>query len=40
MRGWPSFVTDPRSSDYGLMIAENGFNHTPRRIQLSARFIF
>ncbi len=40
MRGWPSFVTDPRSSDYGLMIAENGFNHSPRRIQISARLIF
>jgi hypothetical protein len=40
MRGWPDFITDPRSSDYGLMIAENGFNHTPRRIQLSARIVF
>jgi hypothetical protein len=40
MRGWPSFVTDPRSSDYGLMIAENDFNHSPRRIQLSARLVF
>jgi hypothetical protein len=42
MRGWPNFITDPRSSDYGLMIPESGkgFNHTPRRIQLSARLVF
>jgi hypothetical protein len=40
MRGWPRFITDPRISDYGLMIAENGFNHSPRRIQISARLIF
>jgi hypothetical protein len=40
MRGWPQIISDPRSSDYGLMIAENGFNHTPRRIQMSLRFVF
>lgn len=40
MRGFPQFITDPRNSDYGLMIAENGFNHQPRKLQLSARFIF
>ena len=40
MRGWPDFNTDPRSSDYGLMIGENGLNHTPRKIQISGRFVF
>jgi hypothetical protein len=40
MRGWPDIIDDPRSSDYGLMLGENGFNHGPRRIQLSARLVF
>ena len=40
MRGFPDFITDPRSSDYGLMLGENGFNHTPRQIQVSARIVF
>ena len=40
MRGWPNYITDPRSVDYGLMIGDNGLNHTPRRMQLSLRLVF
>lgn len=40
MRGFPDIITDPRSSDYGLMLGENGFNHDPRQVQVSARIVF
>ncbi len=41
MRGWPDIITDPRSSDYGLMLGESGFNQiSPRQIQASARLVF
>ncbi len=40
-RGWPNFVSDPRSADYGLLnFNSNTFNQTPRRMQVSARIIF
>lgn len=43
MRGFPNFITDPRSSDYGLMLGDNSdtpLNHDPRQIQISARIVF
>jgi hypothetical protein len=36
----PNFISDPRSADYGLANMENGFNQTPRTMQMSARIIF